>query len=171
LVWDAHATSFSELQAKYTDQLLLDAAELMEALDVPQLNLTLWLADAEGHLARWAAQDRVYRSLGDLRLVDSGHDSSWIAGRALGGESILFQDLPSGGSRRWDTVLAVPIRVEHSGLPEFATAVLSVGLPGRAKDYEGSSALWLDCILTIANAWSAILAEATFSVDSSTLDR
>lgn len=170
-VWDAHETSFSELQAKYTDQLLLDATELKDALDVPQLNLTLWLADAEGHLARWAAQDRVYRSLDDLRLVDSGHDSTWIAGRALGGESILFQDLPSGGSRRWDTVLAVPIRVEHSGLPEFATAVLSVGLPGRAKDYEGSSALWLDCILTIANAWSTRLMEATISGVGSTLDR
>lgn len=159
-IWDAHSYSFGILQAEYSDLLAADADVLRDVLDVDQLNVTLWLADAEGHIARWAAQDRLYRAVEDLRLVDSGHDSRWIAGRALGGENILFQDLDTGGTRRWSTVLAVPIRVEYSGLPEFATAVISVGLPGKAKDYEPSATVWLDTILTVANSWSARLVEA-----------
>jgi hypothetical protein len=169
VIWDAHTDQFEGLQRRYSDQLEVDASQLREALDVDHLNVTLWLADAQGHIARWAAQDRHYRDSSDLRLVDSGHDSQWIAGRALGGESVLFQDLKSGGTRRWSTVLAVPVRVEHSGLPEFATAVISVGLPGIAKDYEPSSALWLDCILSIANAWSKRLVDSAFQADPSRL--
>lgn len=168
-VWNAHAAAFDALQPVYSDQLAEDADVLRTALDVDQLNVTLWLADANGRIARWAAQDRRYRAVGDLRLIDSGHDSRWIAGQALGGENILFQDLDTPGTRRWSTVLAVPIRVEHSGLPEFATAVISVGLPGAAKDYEPSAVLWLDSILTIANAWSTRLVEATFPTTAPTL--
>lgn len=168
-VWDAHAEQFAELQAAYSTQLEVDAGHLRKALGVDHLNVTLWIADARGQIARWAAQDRTYRSHEDLRLVDSGHDSQWIAGRALGAESILFQDLEAGGTRRWDTVLAVPIRVEHSELPEFTTAVISVGLPGAAEDYAASATSWLAGILGIANAWSTRLVENTMGVETSTL--
>lgn len=160
-VWDAHDVEFAFLQQAYSDQLVVDADKLRDALDVDRLNVSLWLADAEGNLARWAAQDRIFRHIADIRRVPSGHDSPWIAGRALGSESILFQDLKPGGTRRWSTVLAVPVRVEWGELPEFATAVLSVGLPGSASEYESSSALWLDVILNIANEWSSRLVDAT----------
>lgn len=162
-VWDAHTRNFTDLQPTYSAQLERDAIELRSALGVGHLNVTLWLANAQGGIARWAAQDREYRNPSDLRVVASGHDSPWIAGRALGAESILFQDLEAGGTRRWDTVLAVPIRVEHSELPEFATAVISVGLPGGATDYEASSPIWLECLLQIANSWSQRLIANTFS--------
>lgn len=170
LIWEAHAQEFDSLQAEYSDILAADADVLRGALDVDHLNVTLWLADAEGHIARWAAQDRLYRAVEDLRLIDSGHDSRWIAGRALGGESILFQDLDTGGTRRWSTVLAVPVRVEHSGFPEFATAVISVGLPGVAKDYEPSATVWLDTILTVANSWSSRLVEVPLPQTAPTLE-
>ena len=162
-VWDAHASSFATLQNAYSNQLVADAELLREAFNVDQLNVTFWLADAQGRLARWAAQDRRYRALDDLRLIDSGHDSRWVAGRALGSEEILFQDLDTDGIQRWSTVLAAPIRVEHSGLPEFATAVISVGLPGLAKDYEAAADDWLDTVLTIANSWSTRLIAACLS--------
>lgn len=159
-IWDAHEADFVARQRHYSEQLLADSALLSDALDVDQLNVTLWLADAEGHIARWAAQDRLYRSPSDLRLINSGHDSPWVAGRALGLESILFEDLDARGTQRWRTVLAVPIRVEHSGLPEFASAVLTVGLPDAAKEYEPSTTLWLNTITTIANEWSSRLVDA-----------
>jgi hypothetical protein len=153
-IWAAHAMHFDRLQRAYSDQLDADAAELRAALGVPSLNLTFWLANGEGQLARWTAQDRYYRNLLDLRLVSTGHDSQWISGRALGAEEILFQELPTGTTRRWRSVLAVPLRVGYRGFPEFASAVISVGLPGRVRDYEDSRERWLDAILTIANSWS-----------------
>lgn len=159
-IWEVHVQDFDRLQQKYVDQLSIDAEELRDAFDVDDLNITLWLADGQGNLARWAAQDRIYRSANDLRLVDSGHDSRWIAGRALGSESPLFQDLDNAGTQRWSTVLAVPIRVEVFDLPEFATAVISVGLPGRAEDHDDTAALWLDATLSIANAWSKRLSDS-----------
>lgn len=164
LIWDAHLNGFATLQAEYVELLDQDARMFQDAFGVDQLNLTLWLADANGHVARWAAQDRTYRSAKDLRLVDSGHDSRWVAGRALGSEDILFQDVEEGGDPRWGTVLAAPIRVEHSGLPEFAAAVLSVGLPGRAQDYAADQALWQPQVLQAANLWSERLVDTTFAV-------
>lgn len=169
MIWDAHVEHFDALQVQYSDCLSEDAEKLCEAFDVEQLNLTLWLANAKGFLARWAAHDRYYRSVHELRLVESGHDSHWIAGHALGAEDILFKDLEVEETRRWSTVLAVPVRVAHSDLPEFATAVLSVGLPGAAKDYEPYEQNWLDAILTIANSWSDRLIREAFPETASTL--
>lgn len=160
MIWDAHAERFDVLQDAYSDQLATDADALREVLGVESLNLTLWLADADGHLARWASQDRRYRSGTDLRMIDSGHDSWWVAGRALGAQTVRFQDLEPRSGRRWTTVLAVPVRVEHSGLPDFATAVISVGLPGSAENYADPETAWLTTILEIANEWSGRLVQS-----------
>lgn len=156
-VWDAHATAFDELQVGYSDQLAFDAELLRAVLDVGNLNVTLWLADGHGRIARWASQDRRYRSVASLQRVDSGHDSGWVAGRALGSETLLFQNLKPGEARRWSTVLAVPVAVEHSGLPKFVSAVVSVGLPGSAEDYGQAESPWLDTILDLANDWGVRL--------------
>lgn len=160
MIWDAHTKHFEQLQQGYSDFLIDQSKMLGETLGTKSLNVTLWLADGEGNIARWAAQDRIYRSVNDLRRIASGHDSHWIAGHALASEELLFQDIDTQGARQWSTVLAVPIRVEHSGLPEYATAVLSVGLPGKAEDYVESIGAWSDEAIFIANGWSTRLIQA-----------
>lgn len=159
-LWQAHVERFDEFQPDYSDELATDAEKLRDAFDVEYLNLTLWIADGAGNVARYAAQDRTYRSITDVRRVPSGHDSPWIAGKALGAESIDFQDLDEGTTSRWGTVFAVPVRVPFDGLPEIATAVLSIGLPGKASAFEDSRAMWLDTTLDLANAWTEKLVQA-----------
>jgi len=159
-LWQVHTDQFEALQDAYSDALLTDADSLRDAFDVEQLNVTLWLADGDGHVARYASQDRRYRSIADVRRVPSGHDSPWNAGVALGAESIEFNDLGDGTTSRWGTVFTVPIRVPFNGLPDIATAVLSVGLPGKAQSYEESRAMWFDASLNIANAWTERLVDS-----------
>ncbi|NRD26490.1 SIR2 family protein [Frigoribacterium sp. VKM Ac-2836] len=163
-LWQAHVDSFQDLQQAYSDQLLSDATSLCTAFNVDRLNATLWIADGQGNVARYAAQDRCFRSIDDVRHVPSGHDSQWIAGRALGAEATVFQDLQEGTTSRWGTVFATPIRVELDGLPGIASAVLSVGLPGSAETYFQSTAMWMDTTLDIAVDWGERLVASTGSV-------
>lgn len=162
-LWQAHVDKFDDLQQQYSDQLLEDAATLRGAFNVDQLNLTLWIADGDGHVARYAAQDRCFRTVDDVRHVPSGHDSQWIAGRALGAEDTVFQNIQEGTTSRWGTVCAIPVRVELDGLPDIASAVLSVGLPGLAETYFQSTAMWVDTTLDIAVEWGERLVAATTS--------
>lgn len=162
LVWEAHATEFARLQRRYSDQLAMDAEVLRNSLTADRLNLTLWLADGEGGIARWATQDRYYRSVTDLRVVETGHDSRWIAGRALGSESVLFKNVEDGFTVRWRSVLALSIPVQMESWPPIATAVLSVGLPDLARTYESSTLLWSEALAGIADDWSTRLVEALY---------
>jgi hypothetical protein len=159
-LWQEHVSKFDALQELYSDALLADAELLRDAFDAEQLNVTLWLADGAGSVARYASQDRRYRSIDDVRRVPSGHDSKWSAGKALGAESIDFNNLGDGTTSRWGTVFTVPIRVSVDGLPDMATAVLSVGLPDKAESYEASRAMWFDLALDIANAWTERLVDS-----------
>ncbi|WP_144709689.1 SIR2 family protein [Curtobacterium pusillum] len=158
-LWDAHSARFNELQPQYAELLNADARVLRDAFDVDQLGVSLWLADGAGNVGRYASQDRTYRSADDIRRVPSGHDSAWVAGRTLGAESIEFQNLDPAGTNRWGTVFAVPISVSFVGLPDIATAVLSVGLPGSAEGFSEFKAMWFEQALDIANAWSERLSE------------
>lgn len=162
-LWRAHADKFEVLQQRYSDQLLKDAATLRGAFNVDHLNVTLWIADGHGNVARYAAQDRYLRTIDDVRHVPSGHDSQWIAGRALGAEDTVFQNLQEGTTSRWGTVCAIPVRVELDGLPDIASAVLSVGLPGNAEKYFQSTAMWVDTTLDVAVEWGDRLVAATTS--------
>ncbi|AZZ53480.1 hypothetical protein C1I64_16520 [Rathayibacter festucae DSM 15932] len=159
-LWDLHVDGFDVRQPEYSDALDDDARSLRDAFDVEQLGVSLWLADGAGSVGRYASQDRTYRAATDIRRVPSGHDSAWVAGRTLGAESIVFQNLDPAGTTRWGTVLALPIRVSFEGLPDIATAVLSVGLPGTAEAFSTSKAMWFDQVLDIANAWSERLSDS-----------
>lgn len=160
-VWQAHVLQFGTLQQQYSDALLKSAGVLKEVFDVDEINLTLWLSDGVGgRLVRWASQDRTYRSVKDLRSVSSGHDSHWVAGRALGAEDVLIQDLDDVESGRWKSALAVPIRVRYGDHPDMATAVLSVGLPDAAVSYEKNREDWLAMVLDDANTWSTRLIDS-----------
>lgn len=163
MLWQRHAARFQELQGEHVDQLRRDASRMKEALDVERLNMTLWLANGEGDLVKWAAQDRVYRDLDSLRTVSTGHDSDWIAGKALGVDEVLFQDLPEDPTRRWRSVLAAPLPVPHPHLPAHSGAVLTLGLPEDASHYEASALMWAESLADIANDWGLRLAEVAFN--------
>lgn len=153
-IWDAHSRQFVELQTTYVELLDADAEVMSQELNVDRLNVTLWLADGTGGLVRWASHDRVYRSADALRRIDTGHDSQWIAGRALAGEELLHKDLDGGGTRRWRSVLALPISVPHPELPAVASAVLTLGLPKPAAEFAPTASIWGESLQNIANAWS-----------------
>ncbi|MEE6282926.1 SIR2 family protein [Georgenia sp. MJ170] len=160
-IWRSHTDRFLRLQTEYADLLAGDADVLRDALATERMNLTLWLADGEGNLARWATQDRYYRGVTDLRMVETGHDSRWIAGKALASEEILFQDIEGGSTGRWRSVLALPIPVGHPTWPTMVTGVVSIGLPEHAGDYEDSKFLWGDALLTLGDNWGRRLVDAT----------
>ena len=162
-VWRHHAERFDELQTAYVQQLEVDAAVMKDALGVDRLNLTLWLADGQGNLARWAAQDRVYRDQEMLRSIETGHDSQWIAGQALGLDALLFKDLEVSGLRQWRSVLAIPVPVPHPSLPTFSAAVLTIGLPDAAERFEGSTMLWGSPLARISDEWGERLCSVAFA--------
>lgn len=152
-VWERHAAQFDDLQTTYVTRLEEDAETMRTELGVKRLNLTLWVANGAGGLVRWAAHDRVYRNLEALRAVATGHDSQWIAGRALAGEDLLHQDLDRGSTHRWESVMALPIAVPHPHLPAMMSAVLTIGLPGRTAQFAPTAAIWGQQLQVIANAW------------------
>jgi hypothetical protein len=161
-IWEHHQANFDLLQSKYVDVLRHDSARMKSVLDVDELNMTVWLSDGRGRLVRWAAEDRIYLDPTALRSVESGYDSFWIAGRALGTDTLLIQDIEERGTRRWQSVLAVPVFAPHPELPTMSAGVLTIGLPGRATEYEGSKLIWVDLITEIADTWSTRITEDVF---------
>ena len=152
-IWERHASQFEDLQTTYVERLAEDADAMRAELGVEHLNLTLWMSDGASHLSRWAAHDRIYSNLEALRAVETGHDSRWIAGRALAGEELLHQDLDRAGTHRWDSVMALPIAVPHPRLPAVTSAVLTIGLPKRAAEFAPTAAIWGEQLQIIGNAW------------------
>ena len=158
-IWQYHADRFADLQERYAAKLSNDAEILADALGEDTMNLTLWLADGNKHLARWASQDRQFLNPHALRLIASGHDSPMVAGQAFGTETSIFQDLNWGDASHWKSVLATPIVVSYQGLPPFADAVLSVGLPQGMEEYQSSALLWNKALLQVAASWETLLSE------------
>lgn len=161
-VWEHHQERFAALQVEYVEALKADSALIRLSLDVDRLNMTLWLSDGCGGLVRWAAEDRIHLSPTGLRRVETGFDSIWIAGKALGSDTLLIQDIEESGTRQWRSVLALPVPVPHPTLPTMSAAVLTIGLPGRASDYERSKLLWEEPLAAIGDRWSSRLSESVF---------
>ncbi|MGF0313815.1 SIR2 family protein [Rhodococcus sp. IEGM1428] len=124
-LWQVHVDQFTMFQEGDSDELEQDLLILQEQL--PDFgNLTLWVADSNGSLVRWAANDRVYRSPNHLRRVLTGHDSYWIAGQCLGRNDTLIKDVEGPASTaRWRSVVAVPVVVDLCGGPPLPCAVIS----------------------------------------------
>lgn len=160
-VWDAHCEKFNDLQEEYVEQLAKDAEALKTYFDVKELNITLWISDGRGSLVKWASQDRIYRDPTTLRRVETGHDSPWFAGLALGAEALVFQNLDDTRTRRWLSVLAIPLPViTHPDLPSVTSAVLTVGLPHAAEQFEHDRITWGNAVARIANEWGTRLSES-----------
>ncbi|SKC69129.1 SIR2 family protein [Okibacterium fritillariae] len=162
MIWKHHCEHFEALQSEYVEALRLDSTEMRSMLDVDLLNMTIWLSNGKKELVRWAAEDRIYLDLDSLRAVQTGYDSSWIAGQALGADTLLIKDVEPSGTRRWKSVLAIPIPAPHPHLPTMTAAVLTIGLPGRANQYEDSKVLWLGLLSEIADSWSTRITHAVF---------
>lgn len=161
-IWDHHLTEFDRLQPQYVDQLSKDAEELKKAFSANALSVSLWLSDGAGCLARWAADDRVYRSSSAVRKISTGFDSPWVAGQALSRDELLIQDIDRERTRRWHSVAAAPVAADHPHLPTMSAAVITVGLPREAQAYESSSYLWTAVLTEVINSWNARLTVDVF---------
>lgn len=159
-LWEALGADFATLQRRHAEALEEDLAELVALLG-PETNVTLWVADGDGSLVRWASPDRTYRNLGALRRVSMGHDSPWLAGRCLAIDDVLAHEPADDPEevRRWRSVVAAPITVQLPGGPPFASAVLSTATSSRLEDHEidewfellgGRTTIWAERLETIA---------------------
>ncbi|WP_143758442.1 SIR2 family NAD-dependent protein deacylase [Corynebacterium efficiens] len=132
-IWEVHERDFHERQREYVKNLSRDAQRLKTVFQTDKIDLSLWISDGEKHLIRWASQDRTYHDQSALRMVETGHDSEWIAGQALGVDALLFKNLEARGGRRWLSVLAVPLSVTHPFLPaKWGEMVLQFRSTGTA---------------------------------------
>jgi len=162
-IWKYHDLNFQTLQESYVGILARDAAGLKDAMNTGSLGLTLWLADGQGKLARWAAHDRLHLERSTIRRVETGHDSPWIAGQALGDDTMLLKDLEPPGVGRWRSVLTLPVPVPHPVFPSLSAGVLTVALPDQAIRYMESSMLWSDMVGKISHDWGNRISTTVFS--------
>lgn len=123
-VWAAHAARFESLQASYAEQLARHLDQVRARLG-PRANLTLWLSDGEGRIARWASPDRIYRGPDLLLRVRPGFDSRWIAGQCLASDETMARPVPVDATRRWRSVVASPVIASVDGGPPCAVGVLT----------------------------------------------
>lgn len=155
-VWAIQEASFTDRQVEHNSQLQVDVERLRMYLG-SDANVTLWLADGDGRLARWAAPDRVYVDPARLRRVEVGFDSAWVAGQCLGRDDLLAVDLdgPRGATQRWRSVVAAPIAVEVAGGPAFSSAVLTSASPQALEELDADT--WQVTLFELADEWSARL--------------
>ncbi len=151
-VWAAQLSSFDDAQRRHSEQLRTELDRLRVHLG-PESNLTLWLADGDGHLVRWAAPDRIYVDPNRLRFADVGHDSPWVAGRCLGRDDRLAVNLegPRGATQRWRSVVAAPVVVEAAGGPGFSSGVLTSASPDSLDHHDLEQ--WQETLTELAIDW------------------
>lgn len=155
-LWRSLVGDFAAVQQDYAAELDADLSAIREVLPETN-NMTMWIADDQGRLVRWAANDRIYRNPDQLRAVEPGHDSDWIAGRCLARSDLLAQDVEQSSTDRWRSVVAVPLVVAIPGGPDFTYGVLSAGSTGSIDDqaldlldetYAALSDKWSEKLLT-----------------------
>lgn len=148
--------SFHAVQNAHAEQLSRDQSRLQNVLG-QDANVTLWLADGEGRLVRWASPDRIYRSVEDLRRIPAGHDSPWVAGKCLAHDDFLA--LPASPDpdnvRRWRSVVACPVSVQIGGGPAFTSGVLSSATADLLENHDVDE--WSATLTDLAIEWSTRL--------------
>jgi hypothetical protein len=165
------AEDFSTLQRKLSSELHEDFEKHLVGLIGEEANLVLWVSDGCGHLFRFAANDRLYRSRRALRKIPYRYDTGWVVSAALafGNTTVRTPDGhrqdprhdPEGlrlPGTRWQHIAAVPLRVKLAGHPSLIagalTAATACGLTRRERVQLG------DVIeQKIAPRWESRLAE------------
>lgn len=163
-VWNAHGKQFSSLQSRYADALASDASTVSRALGTKAHRGTLWLADGNGRLARWASEGTHFQSRSTLKHVPTGHDSPWIAGEAIGSEEVKLKDIERDSrlSPTWRSVLAIPIFASNGRSPNFATAVLTFGLSASAATLVDRQSEWWSVTEELSERWGNHISSIAF---------
>lgn len=154
-LWQAHVGSFARLQQEHSDALDEDLM-ILRAQFPSMRKLTLWIADDQARLVRWAANDLQYRSPEELRRIQPGFDSAWTAGACLGRNEMLVQEVPDrSATGRWSTVAATPLVVAVPGGPDLPCGVVSAAATAPFGDDEADeinavfaelSVKWSECV-------------------------
>lgn len=163
-VWTAHRRRFARLQDPYGQALVADADIVSQALGATAHRGTLWLADGQGALGRWATEGSRFRGVRHLKFVPTGHDSPWIAGEAIGREEVRLKDVERNPQVRpaWRSVLAIPIFASDGHSPDFATAVLTFGLSQSASTLLARQEEWWHVIEELNARWGTRLNDVAF---------
>lgn len=173
-VWTSHIAQTESRQAEYAQYLLEDAKIVARDLNAQTFRATLWLADGEGKLARYASENVHYAASSELKRVPSGHDSPWIAGEAIATEEVTLKDQErdSRVTPSWESVLAIPIFVGDGVLPDFASAVVTFGVSKGAESLasEVGQKQWQALGETLSEEWGARLNVTAFSSRGARLD-
>lgn len=167
-LWGPIHGGFDKWQSNHSEALATGRDALRDALG-RDANLTLWLADGNGGLVRWASPDRCYRTRDDLRRVEAAHDSPWVASLALTYGAIIAKD-PEDPSKtgRWRSVVAAPVSVQVGEYPPVTMAVLSSAV-GVLLD-ETDPNIWVEVLQELSNEWSeslSVLANSPGQISSS----
>lgn len=163
-VWLRHRQQFERIQEQYSKILTADAMTVSNALGVTVHRATLWLANGQGKLGRWATEGARFRSVRDLKLVPTGHDSPWIAGEAIGSEEVKLKDVDRNPRVRptWKSVLAIPIFAGDGQSPDFATAVLTFGLSQTSQTLLSHQEDLRKVVEQLSDEWGRRLNEVAF---------
>lgn len=163
-VWKAHNGDFQALQSHYSEALASDASLISKALGTRAQRGTLWLANGNGMLARWASEGTEYRAVKYLKTVPTGHDSPWIAGEAIATEIVTFKDIERDKQAKpsWRAVLAIPILVGDGKSPDFASAVLTFGLSKTVNTILNRTGGLPSIVEELSTIWSNRLSQVAF---------
>lgn len=158
-LWRAHHSQFAELQVRYSRELKRASQSLAQAMGTRVHRASLWVADGQGMLQRFAAEGAHFTSRDNLKCVPTGHDSPWIAGEAIGAEEIKFKDVERNGRIKptWRSVLAIPIFVGAGQNSKIASAVLTFGLENTAPTLMRRQENWATLSRELSEAWGVIL--------------
>jgi hypothetical protein len=128
-LWKRLEEDFHAAQVEFSERLDGNRAVLPLAPG-EDADLTLWLANGSGQLARWTSHDRIYRAPSKLRWIPTGYDSPWAAARALAQNEIIIErpDAAAPMPRRWRSVIAAPVLAHLPGGPNLAVGALSAGV-------------------------------------------
>lgn len=164
-VWTSHRRRFATLQTEYSDALSMDSRTIATSLRTRAFRASLWLADGQGKLARWATDGSTFRTVSSLKRVPTGHDSPWIAGEAIGSEDVKVKDVERDRrvSPTWKAVVAIPVFVGDGQLPDLATAVLTFGLTRSARSLLENDKPLKDVAQRLSSEWGNRLSEVAFS--------
>ncbi|MCV7742229.1 SIR2 family protein [Micrococcus luteus] len=148
---DSQYENFATLQSAHAEQLQTDLEQLRPHLG-NEANLTLWLANGQGELVRWAVHDRVQRRPGELRHIPGGYDSPWIVGQALGRDDVMARELTQRSTTgRWRSIVAAPVTVKRPGGPVFTAAALSSATPDPLESHDLDA--WRSALVEIVAHW------------------